>query len=268
MPTLAGRVVVLTGASSGIGRAVALELAPRGVRLVLAARDEAALLAVAGECARLGSPDVLVVPTDVVDQAACFALVDRVVERYGALDVLVHNAGITMWSRFDEVQDLEIYERLIRVNYLACVWLTHRALPHLVRSRGLIAVIASVAGLTGVPTRTGYAASKHAVIGFFESLRIELRGSGVGVTIVAPDFVRSEIHRRALGPDGRPLGRSPLVERRIMSAEQCARRIARAIERRRRLTITSTRGRWGRWLRLAAPGVVDSIAARAIRTGR
>jgi short-subunit dehydrogenase len=106
------------------------------------------------------------------------------------------------------------------------------------------------------------------VIGFFETLRIELRGDGVGVSIVAPDFVRSEIHRRALGADGRPLGKTPLDEPRIMSAEECARRIARAIEGRRRLIITSARGRAGRWLRLFAPGLIDRIAERAIRRGR
>jgi short-subunit dehydrogenase len=155
----------------------------------------------------------------------------------------------------------------MRVNYLGPVLLTHHALPHLKRARGRIAVVASVAGLTGVPTRTGYAASKHAVFGFFDSLRIELESAGVTVTMIAPDFVLSEIHRRALGPDGRPLGRSPLHEARIMTAEECARRIVPAIERRRRLLITSRRGRAGRWVRLVAPGLIDRIARRAIASG-
>jgi short-subunit dehydrogenase len=256
MPLSPGAAVLLTGASSGIGRALALELATRGPRLALVARDRAALEEVAEECRRRGASEVLVAPADVGVRAQCSALVDRTIECFGALDVLVHNAGLTMWSRFDEVQDL------------GCVWITHRALPALKRSRGWIAVVASVAGLTGVPTRSGYCASKHAVIGFFETLRIELRGDGVGVSIVAPDFVRSEIHRRALGADGRPLGKTPLDEPRIMSAEECARRIARAIEGRRRLIITSARGRAGRWLRLFAPGLIDRIAERAIRRGR
>lgn len=268
MPAASDKVIVITGASSGIGKALALELAAGAPRLVLAARDEAALEAVAASCRERGAREVLVAPTDVGSEFDCRRLVDRAIERFGRLDVLVHNAGMTMWSRFDEVQDLAIYERLMRINYLGCVWLTHRALPHLKRSRGLITVVASVAGLTGVPTRSGYCASKHAVIGFFEALRIELRDDGVDVAIVAPDFVRSEIHRRALGPDGQPLGRTPLKEKRIMGAEECARRIVRAMAGRRRLTITSVRGRAGRWLRLVAPRLVDSIAARAIRRGK
>ena len=160
--------------------------------------------------------------TDVASAEGCRALVARTVERFGALDVLVNNAGIGMIARFDEVEDLSVYERLMRVNYLGCVYLTHAALPHLKRSRGQIVTVASVAGLTGVPTRTGYAASKHAVFGFFDSLRIELLDSGVSVTMVAPDFVVSEIHRRATGPDGKPLGKSPLQESKIMTAEECA----------------------------------------------
>jgi short-subunit dehydrogenase len=122
-----------------------------------------------------------------------------------------------------------------------------------------------MAGLTGVPERSAYAATKHAMVGFFDSLRIELEGSGVTVTVVAPDFVRSEIHKRALGPDGRPLGESPMRQDRIMSAEDCARLMVRAIEKRQRLLVTSARGRFGRWLKLIAPRAIDRIAARAIR---
>jgi short-subunit dehydrogenase len=119
-----------------------------------------------------------------------------------------------------------------------------------------------------VPERTGYAASKHAMVGFFESLRIELAGSGVDITIVAPDFVVTELHRRAIGPDGAPLGASPMQESRIMRAEECARLMLRAMRRRDRLLITSARGRLGRWARLLVPALVDRIAARAIRERR
>ncbi|MDP9122719.1 MAG: SDR family NAD(P)-dependent oxidoreductase, partial [Acidobacteriota bacterium] len=119
--------------------------------------------------------------------------------------------------------------------------------------------VSSLAGLTGVPTRTGYAATKHAIFGFFDSLRIELRGSGVSVTLIAPDYVVSEIHGRAAGPDGRPIGGSPLEEARIMSAETYAAHIVSAIER-RRLVLLSLRGRLGRFVRLVAPGLIDRIA--------
>jgi short-subunit dehydrogenase len=265
--SFADKVVVITGASQGIGLALSRLLASQRPKLVLAARDAARLEQVAVECRGRGA-HALVVPTDVASSDGCRALVDRAVGHYGALDVLVNNAGIGMIARFDEVDDLEPYERLMRVNYLSCVHLTHRALPHLKQSRGLIVAVASLAGLTGVPTRTAYAASKHAVIGFFDSLRVELIGTGVDVTVVAPDFVVSEIHRRALGPDGRPLGRSPMQEARIMSAERCAELILDAMQRRKRLAVLSARGRLGRLVRVLAPGLIDRIALRAVREGR
>ena len=209
--------------------------------------------------------EAVALPGDVSQRQDCQGLVAATLERFGRLDVLVNNAGITMWSRFDAVVDFSVFERLLAVNYLGPMWLTAAALPHLKHSRGLIVAIASIAGLTGVPERTGYAASKHAMVGFFESLRIELRGSGVAVSIVAPDFVVSQIHRRAVGPDGKPLGTTPMQESRIMSADKCARLTVRAMQRRQRLAILSARGRVGRWARLVAPGVVDRIAQRAIR---
>jgi short-subunit dehydrogenase len=262
-----GKVIVVTGASSGIGRALCRALAPQRPRLVLAARDEVALRAVAAACAE-GGAETLVVPADVTSPEACRALVSRTVERFAALDVLVNNAGIGMIARLDELQDLSVYERLMRVNYLGCVYLTHAALPHLKKSRGQIVTVASVAGLTGVPTRTGYSASKHAVFGFFDSLRIELAGTGVSVTMIAPDFVVSDIHNRAIGPDGKPLGKSPLQESKIMTAEECAALVVKAMEKRRRLLITSWRGRVGRFVRLLAPGLIDAVARRAVARGR
>ena len=263
----AGKTIVLTGASAGIGHALARAVAPQKPRLVLAARDEARLHAVAEECRALGA-EALVARTDVGVAEECRTLIERTLARFDRVDALVLNAGMSMWARFDEVDDLSIYERLMRVNYLGCVWLAHAALPELKRARGQIVAVASLAGLTGVPTRTGYAASKHALIGFCDSLRIELQDDGVDVTVVAPDFVVSEIHRRSLGPDGQPRGDSPMQESRIMTTEDCAEMILRAMEGRKRMVIGSMRGHFGRWARLVAPGVVDRIARRAIEKGR
>ena len=155
---------------------------------MLAARDAARLEEVAAECRARGA-EALVVPTDVESEDACRNLIDRTVERFGGIDVLVANAGRTMWARLDEMQDLSLYEELMRTNYFGAVYPTFHALPHLKKSRGRIVVVSSVAGLTGVPERTGYSATKHALFGFFESLRIELQDTGVTVTMVAPDFV-------------------------------------------------------------------------------
>jgi short-subunit dehydrogenase len=121
-----------------------------------------------------------------------------------------------------------------------------------------------MAGLIGVPTRTGYSAAKHAVVGFFDSLRVELLDSGVSVSVICPDFVVSEIHKRALGPDGRPLGANPMAGSKIMTAEECAALMVTAIEQRQRLLITSARGKQARWLKLLSPGSVDKLAAAAI----
>jgi NAD(P)-dependent dehydrogenase (short-subunit alcohol dehydrogenase family) len=257
------RVVIVTGASEGIGRALALELARGGAKLVLAARNAERLESAAAECRAAGA-DALAVSTNVADEHACRGLVNAAVARHGRLDVLVNNAGITMWSRFEDLASLDVFERLMRVNFLGAVYLTGHALPHLRATRGQVVAVASLAGLTGVPERTAYSASKHALIGFCESLRIELAGSGVDVTIVAPDFVVTEIHRRAIGPDGRPLGVTPMREQKLMTAEECARRALAAIARRDRLFITSLRGKLGRWIKLVAPGAIDRMAARAI----
>ena len=264
---LSGQVVLLTGASEGIGRALALELARQRLSLVLAARNGERLEEVRRECEARGSA-ALSVQTDLLDPHQRQSLMDATLARFGRLDVLINNAGATMWSRLDALADLAVLERLIDINYLSPAHLTALALPWLKRTQGRLVGIASLAGFTGVPERSGYAASKHAMVGFFESLRIELQGSGVTVTIVAPDFVRSEIHKRAIGPDGRPLGTSPIQQERVMSAEQCARLIVPAIEQRRRLLIMSRRGRLGRWLKLLAPTLVDRIAAAAIRDRR
>jgi len=261
------RVVIVTGASEGIGRALALTLAAQGAKLVLAARNAARLDDLVDRC-RASGADACAVPTDVSDEDACHRLVETAVARYGRVDALVNDAGRTMWARFDALASLDIFEELIRVNFLGAVYCTRYALPFLRETRGQIIAIASVAGTTGVPERTAYAASKHAMIGFFDSLRIELAGTGVDVTVVAPDFVVSEIHRRAIGPDGAPLGVTPMQEARIMRAEDCAQIILRAMQRRERLVFTTLRAKAGRWMKLIAPALVDRMAADAIAKRR
>jgi short-subunit dehydrogenase len=267
MGTFTDNVIILTGASEGIGRALALALAPQRPRLVLAARNLERLETLAEECRALGA-EVMPVETDVTDAAQCRRLADNTVETFGRIDTLVANAGVTMWSRLDELEDWSALEKVMAVNYLGAAYCTMAALPYLRESRGRIVAVASIAGLTGVPERTGYSASKHAMVGFFDSLRIELEDTGVTVTVVAPDFVVSQIHRRALGTDGRPLGETPMQESRIMTAERCAELIVDAMEKRQRLLITSLRGRLGRWVRLVAPGLIDRIARKAIRERR
>jgi short-subunit dehydrogenase len=187
---------------------------------------------------------------------------------FGRLDTFVNNAGVSMWARFEDIQDMSILERIMQVNYMGAVYCTRHALPHLRESGGRLVGVASLTALVGVPTRTGYSASKHAMRGFFDSLRIELDGSGVSVTMIYPGFVSTGIRENATGPDGKPIEISPVKEGEVMSVDDCARRIVRAIERREREVVMTARGKIGLWLKLIAPGLIDRIAKRAIEKGR
>jgi len=260
-------VVILTGASTGIGEAMAHQLAGQGAWLALAARNAPKLEAVAAACRARGGR-ALVVPTDVTNEDECRELTERVVAEYGRIDTLINNAGLSMWMKFEDVEDLDSLEYIMRVNFFGSMYCTYYALPHLKQARGRIVAVASVTGRTGVPTRSGYAASKHAVVGFFESLRIEVEDDGVSVTIAFPDFVGSGMHTRSLGADGQPLGHNPLQVDKIMTSDACARLILAGAAARKRQVIMSTRSRFGQWLKLIAPGQVDRIAKRAIERGK
>jgi short-subunit dehydrogenase len=265
MAHFSGQVIVITGASSGIGRALALALAPQKPRLVLAARDAQRLQATDADCLHAGA-ETLVVPTDVTQQAQCQQLIQSAVDQWGRIDALVNNAGRAMWARFDQLHDLSVLDDIMRLNYFGSVYGTHYALPFLRQSRGLIVAMASISGLLGAPMLSGYAASKHAVVGFYETLRIELAGTGVDVTIIAPDFVQSEILDRAIDAHGHPLAGNPLGQHKMLTAEACARRIVKAMRRRERLVTTSLRSAAGRWGQLLAPQIVDRVAAAATRS--
>lgn len=173
-----------------------------------------------------------------------------------------------MWSRFDELEDLSVLSQIMQVNYLGPAYLSHAAIPYLKKSQGQIVAVASITGMTGVPTRSGYAASKHALIGLFDSLRIELSDDNVAVTVICPDFVVTQTHKRALDAHGKPLGETPMQESKIMTAEKCAELMLPVIAQRKRLLITSLRGRVGRFFKIIAPGLIDKIAKKAIASGR
>ncbi|MEM1347559.1 MAG: SDR family oxidoreductase [Myxococcota bacterium] len=257
------KVFLITGASSGIGKELSVQLARSGARLTLAARRAEKLEDVALEVERLGG-QALVLPTDVGVEEQCARLIEQTVAHYGRLDALINNAGIMMWARFDELESLEPMERLMRVNYYGAVYCTHYALPHLKRARGRIVSISSLTGKFGVPTRSLYAATKHAMAGFFDSLRIELRDEGVAVTTVYPGFVAIEDRGRAMGPDGKPMGASPMDEDKAMSPEECASIILEACAEREREVIMTFVGKLGVFIKLLAPGLVDMVAAREV----
>ena len=256
-------VIIITGASSGIGKALAYLLAPQSPQLVLVARDGNRLEEVAKHCETLGA-STLVVPTDVSNPQACLEMIQSTISKYSKIDVLVNNAGLSMWSTVEDVQDVACLQRIMAVNFLGSVYCTKFALPFLKQANGRIVAVSSVTSFSGVPSHAAYCASKHAMNGFFESLRIELTGTGVSVTIVAPDLVQTEIFERSLGADGQSLGLHLQDFGSFLSSEACADIIVKAMAQRKRLVITSLRGKLGRWVKLCFPQVIDWIARRGV----
>lgn len=263
---LSGKSVVITGASSGIGRALAVEMARQGAWLTVAARNQRDLDETVELCLKAGGKARAVV-TDVAVEDDCRRLIQQAVDVYKKVDILVNNAGVSMWARFEEVKDLSIFEKMMKVNYMGAVYCTYYALPYLKESKGLIVAVSSLTGKTGVPTRSGYGATKHAMQGFFDSLRIELLGTGVDVLVISPGFVATDIRARAFSGEGVSLGKSPREENssETMSVEECVRQMIEAIRRRRRELVMTRKARLGMWLKLIAPAIVDRIALNAVR---
>ncbi|MEM9758210.1 MAG: SDR family oxidoreductase [Pseudomonadota bacterium] len=225
-----GKVVWITGASSGIGEAVAVQLATRGARLVLSARDQTELERVAAACAHTGATETMVLPLDITAYDAMEKAVGDVLEGFGAIDLLLNNAGISQRS-FCRDTTFDVYRQMMEVNVLGQIALTQAVLPAMLeRGEGHIAVTSSVAGKLGAPLRTGYCAAKHAVMGFFDALRSEVAADGLRVTTITPGFIRTAVAKHALGGDGRPMGASDEYIEGGMDVTECATVIVRGFE--------------------------------------
>ncbi len=261
-----GQRVIITGASAGIGAELARQLSSRGARVALASRRKEHLEQVAAGCRELGGTP-LVVPTDITDAAQCSALVDEVVAAWGGLDMLINNAGRSMHALFQDISDLDIFQRLMRVNYFGAVYCTHAALPHLLAAQGRIVAVSSLAGKAGIPTRTGYSAGKHALHGFLDALRTELHGTGVSVTIVCPSYVASGTRRYTVGAAREDSDAARKARAGAMSVQRCAGIILRAAARRRREVVMTLPGKLGRFVRPFFPGLIDRIARRKVGLG-
>jgi short-subunit dehydrogenase len=263
------KVFVITGASDGIGAEIARQLArahAADCALVLAARNQSRLEEVSQQCREHGAKAESVM-TDVAQEAQCRTLIDKAMQLFGRIDVLVNNAGMSAQALFSDVraQDLHWYEDLMRVNFWGSVWCTHAALPHLKASRGAIVAVSSLAGLIGVPGRTAYSSTKFAMTGFFESLRVELKPAGVSVTTAYPGVVATEIRYRGYNAKGEAAGKSGLKEDNAMSVRECARLIIAGMNRGDREVVMTLRGRIGRFLKLIAPGMVENMALSALK---
>lgn len=229
------KVVIITGASSGIGKALAVKYASEGWNVVVAARRLDRLEAIEKQ---FGKDVILAVKTDVTQETDCENLIEQTINRFGRIDVLINNAGISMRASFEDV-DLNVLRRLMDVNYWGTVYCTKYALAHLLKNKGSLVGVISTGGYIGLPGRTGYSASKFAVRGFLDTVRIEYLKSGLNVLVTAPGFTASEIRKTALTANGNKQGETPRNESKMMSAEKCASIIYWAIKKRKRKMIIS-----------------------------
>ena len=251
------KVVIITGASSGIGKALALECAKRGAKLSLAARSSGTLESLASEL-RSGGSEVLITVADVSVEGDCKLLIDRTVEKYGRIDILINNAGISMRALFDEV-DLSVIRTLMDTNFWGTVYCSRFAIPYLLASKGSLVGVSSIAGYKGLPGRTGYSASKFAMHGLLEVIRIENMKKGLHVLIACPGFTASNIRNTALSKDGSAQGESPRDEGEMMPAAEVAIHICDAIKKRKTSLILTMQGKMSVLLNKFFPGFMDRM---------
>jgi short-subunit dehydrogenase len=257
------QAVIVTGASSGIGETLALRLADEGAWLALAARRADRLEAVAAACRQRGAR-ALALPTDVSDESACRALVCRSREEFGRIDMLVNNAGLSVVARLEDLHDLELFRHVMGVNFYGALYCTFHALPHLIESRGRLVNISSLGGKLAIPYNSAYVASKFALGGFSDSLRLEVARHGVSVTLVCPTWVVSEFHESYLDREGQRKGKAgrALYTRRTMTADRCAAITLEAARRRKRQVLMGP-GRFIVPLHALAPALTDRLILRS-----
>ncbi len=257
---LADRVVWITGASTGIGKALALALADAGARLILSARNRERLDAVRAATAHPARVHVLAL--DVADHDALPARAEQALGLEGRVDVLVHNAGVGQRSPAADTE-LHVTRRILDVNFLGPVALTRAVLPSMrARQNGHLVVVSSVLGTFGAKRRSSYAASKHALHGFFDSLRAELADEGIRVTLICPGYIRTPISEQALTADGTPHGRADPGQASGMDPARCAARMVRAIEREQREVVIGGWETAGVWLKRWCPWLLARILRR------
>lgn len=260
------KTIWITGASSGIGEALAVALAGEGARLVLSARDTHGLERVAEKCrAGTASAAPLIEAFDMSEHALLGAVVERVLDRTGGIDLLINNAGVGQRANALSCKP-DVVRKIIDVNFLGPVFLTQEVLPHMIRrGSGRIVVVSSVLGKFHLPGRSAYAASKHALQGYFDTLRSEIYGSGVGVTIVCPGWIATDISRNALTADGSSYDKATKAVSRKMSADACARQIIRAAASGKNEAMIGGIEIWGGMLRALAPRLYDRVICGRMR---
>jgi short-subunit dehydrogenase len=254
------KVVIVTGASSGIGEAISREFARNGSIVVLAARSEEKLLKIVNEI-KTEKGIATFIKTDVINEDECKMLIEKTVGQFGKIDILVNNAGISMRSSFLDV-DMEVLHRVMDVNFWGTVYCTKYALPYLLHQKGSLIGVTSIAGFHGLPGRSGYSASKFAMHGFLETIRIENLKKGLHVMIIAPGFTSTEIRKHALTANGLEQGESPLNEQKLMSPEYVAKWVLKGIRKKKRNKLLTWEGRFTALFQRIVPEFVDWVYYR------
>lgn len=252
------KVVVITGGSSGIGKALAFAALEAGAWVAICGRAQERLQSAFGSAYK---DRLMMMSADMRDEHSCAVFINAVRMRFGRIDVLINNAGISMRAMFADA-DLGMLRDVMETNFWGAVYCTKAALSAIVKSKGTIVGVSSIAGYRGLPARSGYSASKFALQGFLESLRTELMPSGVNVMWVCPGFTSSNIRKRALGADGQVQGESPLDEDNLMGADECAGLILKAIAARKRSLLMTRQGKLTVWLNKLLPALADKLVFR------
>lgn len=258
-----GKVVIITGGTSGIGKALAEEFGRQGSSIVVTGRDEEALTSTVQELKGKGIT-ISGVRADVTRPEDNNRMVEETLTSYGHIDILVNNAGVSMRALFQDVET-DVIRKVMEINFFGAMYATKFCLPEVMKNKGSIVGISSIAGFRGLPARTGYSASKFALNGFLEALRTELLHTGVHVLTACPGFTASNIRHRALSRDGSTQGESPRHEEKMMTAEECASHIYKATLRRKRTVVLTVEGKLAVWLNKWWPALADTLVYRAMK---
>lgn len=251
------KIVLITGASSGIGKAMAFAFGREGARIVICARQATALATVRSELEQAGIT-VLALTADVSVETDVKQLIDQTIAHFGRLDMLINNAGISMRSMLIDT-DPAVIQKVMDINFMGTVYATRYALPYIIQAKGSVVGISSIAGFRGLPVRAGYSASKFAMNGFLEAVRTELLHTGVHVLTACPGFTASNIRVAALDAHGQAKGETMRDEENMMSAEECADHILRAVKSRKRELILTGQGKLTVFLNKLFPALMDKM---------
>lgn len=252
------KTVIITGASSGIGKSCAEQFAKKGANLVLGARQYVTLCEVAQDLEKRYGIRAIAVQCDVSIESDCKDLIDQANNSFKRIDVLINNAGISMRALFKDL-DLLVLKNLMDVNFWGAVYCTKYALPELLKNQGSVVGVSSIAGYRGLPGRTGYSASKFALNGFLESLRVENLKTGLHVMIASPGFTASNIRNVALAKDGTSQGETSMDEAKMMSSDQVAEIIIKGVEQRKRSLVMTAQGKLTVFLNKILPAWLDGL---------